>query len=118
MITQDILEEVSGEMCLRMPGRIINLHHSFPPTFKGVAPHKQPFVRGVQLIGATSHQVTADLDGGPIIEQDVIRASHRDTVDDLVRKGRDVERNVLARAVRWHLDDRVLAYGNKTVVFD
>jgi formyltetrahydrofolate deformylase len=98
-------------------GRVINIHHSFLPAFSGGRPYQQAHERGVKLIGATAHYATKDLDEGPIIEQDVIRASHRDSVDDLVRKGRDVERAVLSRAVRWHLDDRVLVYGNKTVVF-
>jgi formyltetrahydrofolate deformylase len=97
--------------------RVINIHHSFLPAFMGGRPYQHAHERGVKLIGATAHYATKDLDEGPIIEQDVIRASHRDTVSDLVRKGRDVERAVLSRAVRWHLDDRVLVYGNKTVVF-
>lgn len=97
--------------------RVINIHHSFLPAFVGARPYHHAHQRGVKLIGATAHYATPDLDEGPIIEQDVIRASHRDTVADLVRKGRDVERDVLSRAVRWHLDDRVLVYGNKTVVF-
>ncbi len=98
-------------------GRVINIHHSFLPAFSGGRPYQQAHERGVKLIGATAHYATKDLDEGPIIEQDVIRASHRDSVDELARKGRDVERAVLSRAVRWHLDDRVLVYGNKTVVF-
>jgi formyltetrahydrofolate deformylase len=102
----------------QFPARIINIHHSFLPAFVGGKPYHQAYERGVKLIGATAHYATSDLDEGPIIEQDVIRTSHRDSPDDLVRKGRDVERAVLARAVRWHLDDRVLVYGNKTVVFD
>ncbi|MEM7410818.1 MAG: formyltetrahydrofolate deformylase [Myxococcota bacterium] len=97
--------------------RVINIHHSFLPAFSGGKPYHQAHERGVKLIGATAHYATKDLDEGPIIEQDVIRASHQDTIAELVRKGRDVERNVLSRAVRWHLDDRVLVYGNKTVVF-
>lgn len=97
--------------------RIINIHHSFLPAFIGGRPYHQAFTRGVKVIGATAHYVTADLDEGPIIEQDVVRCSHRDSVRDLVRKGRDLEKVVLARAVRWHLADRVLVYGNKTVVF-
>jgi formyltetrahydrofolate deformylase len=100
------------------PSSIINIHHSFLPAFSGGRPYHQAYERGVKLIGATAHYVTADLDEGPIIEQDVVRCSHRDSVADLARKGRDLEKVVLARAVRWHLDDRVLAYGNKTVVFD
>jgi formyltetrahydrofolate deformylase len=99
-------------------GRIINIHHSFLPAFIGQRPYHQAHARGVKLIGATAHYATADLDEGPIIEQDVVRVSHRDTVDDLVRKGRDLEKLVLARAVRLHLDDRVLVHGNKTVVFE
>jgi formyltetrahydrofolate deformylase len=97
--------------------RVINIHHSFLPAFMGSKPYHHAHARGVKLIGATAHYATKDLDEGPIIEQDVIRATHRDTVADLVRKGRDVERAVLSRAVAWHLDDRVLVYGNKTVVF-
>ena len=100
------------------PNRIINIHHSFLPAFVGSQPYHQAHRRGVKLIGATSHYVTSDLDAGPIIEQDVARVSHRDSVDALVRKGRDLEKVVLARAVRLHLENRVLVYGNKTVVFD
>jgi formyltetrahydrofolate deformylase len=112
------MQILSAEMIAAFPARIINIHHSFLPAFVGGKPYQQAYDRGVKLIGATAHYATTDLDEGPIIEQDVIRASHRDTVDDLVRKGRDLERTVLARAVRWHLDDRVLVYGNKTVVFE
>jgi len=101
----------------RFRWRILNIHHSFLPAFVGGKPYHQAHTRGVKLIGATAHYATADLDEGPIVEQDVIRATHRDEVRDLVRKGRDVERTVLARAVRWHLEDRVLVHGNKTVVF-
>jgi len=97
---------------------IINIHHSFLPAFVGQKPYHQAHTRGVKLIGATAHYVSVELDQGPIIEQDVLRASHRDAIEDLVRKGRDVEKTVLGRAVRWHLEDRVLVYGNKTVVFD
>jgi formyltetrahydrofolate deformylase len=100
------------------PARIVNIHHSFLPAFMGGKPYHQAYGRGVKLIGATAHYATPDLDEGPIIDQDVARCSHRDSVDDLIRKGRDLEKVVLARAVRWHLDDRVLVYGNKTVVFD
>lgn len=100
------------------PRRIINVHHSFLPAFTGSKPYHAAFERGVKLIGATSHYVTEDLDEGPIIDQDVIRVSHRDQVADLVQKGRDLERIVLSRAVRWHLNHRILFYGNKTVVFD
>jgi formyltetrahydrofolate deformylase len=98
--------------------RVINIHHSFLPAFDGAKPYHRAHARGVKLIGATGHYVTEVLDDGPIIEQDVTRMSHRDTVDDLIQKGRDLERVVLSRAVRWHLDHRVLVYGNKTVVFD
>jgi formyltetrahydrofolate deformylase len=97
--------------------RIINIHHSFLPAFVGAKPYHQAFERGVKLIGATSHYVTEVLDDGPIIEQDVVRISHRDTLDDLLQKGRDLEKVVLSRAVRWHVENRVLVYGNKTVVF-
>ena len=98
--------------------RIINVHHSFLPAFSGARPYQAAFQRVVKLIGATSHYVTAALDEGPIIEQDVVRISHRDQVEDLIQKGRDLERLVLSRAVKWHLEHRILAYGNKTVVFD
>jgi formyltetrahydrofolate deformylase len=101
----------------RWPGRVINIHHSFLPAFAGARPYHQAQARGVKLIGATAHYATADLDEGPIIEQDVTRVTHRDTVDDMVRKGRDLERQVLARAVRLHLDRRVLIEGKRTIVF-
>jgi formyltetrahydrofolate deformylase len=100
------------------PSRIINIHHSFLPAFVGAKPYHQAFLRGVKLIGATGHYVTMNLDEGPIIEQEVARVSHRDSIDDMIRKGRDLERTVLGRAVRLHLVHRVLTYGNKTVVFD
>jgi formyltetrahydrofolate deformylase len=112
------MQVLSGEFVARYPGRIINIHHSFLPAFMGGKPYHQAHTRGVKLIGATAHYATTDLDEGPIIDQDVARCSHRDSVDDLVRKGRDLEKVVLARAVRLHLDDRILVYGNKTVVFD
>jgi formyltetrahydrofolate deformylase len=98
--------------------RVINVHHSFLPAFVGAKPYHRAFERGVKLIGATSHYVTDDLDEGPIIEQDVARISHRDTLEDLLEKGRDLEKAVLSRAVRWHIDHRILVYGRKTVVFD
>jgi formyltetrahydrofolate deformylase len=97
--------------------RMINIHHSFLPAFVGAKPYHQAYERGVKLIGATSHYVTATLDEGPIIEQDVVRVSHRDSVEDMLHKGRDLEKVVLSRAVRWHLENRVLVYQNKTVVF-
>ncbi len=100
------------------PARIINVHHSFLPAFVGARPYHAAFRRGVKLIGATSHYVTETLDEGPIIEQDVMRISHRDQVEDLIQKGRDIEKVVLSRAVKWHLEHRILCYGNKTVVFD
>ena len=97
---------------------IINIHHSFLPAFVGANPYRQAHERGVKIIGATAHYVTAELDAGPIIHQDVVHVSHRDTVEDMVRIGREVERRVLARAVRWHLEDRVLVDGARTVVFE
>ena len=100
------------------PHHIINIHHSFLPAFVGGKPHQQAFERGVKLVGATSHYVTEVLDDGPIIEQDVVRISHRDTLEDLIQKGRDLEKVVLSRAVRWHIENRILLYGNKTVIFD
>lgn len=112
------MQVLSEEFIARWPARIINIHHSFLPAFVGSKPYHQAYERGVKLIGATAHYATTDLDEGPIIEQGVERASHRDSPQDLVRKGRDLERTVLARAVRWHLEDRVLVYGNKTVVFE
>ncbi|MDF3071261.1 MAG: formyltetrahydrofolate deformylase [Polyangiaceae bacterium] len=112
------MQVVSDSFCEAFPQRIINIHHSFLPAFVGGKPYHQAYARGVKLIGATAHYATAVLDEGPIIEQDVVRASHRDAVEDLVRKGRDLEKVVLARAVRSHLDDRVLVYANKTVVFE
>ncbi|WP_185984573.1 formyltetrahydrofolate deformylase [Aureimonas mangrovi] len=111
------MQILSDELSARLEGRCINIHHSFLPGFKGAKPYHQAHKRGVKLIGATAHYVTADLDEGPIIEQDVERISHHDTPDDLVRKGRDIERRVLSRAIAWHLDNRVLLNGDKTVVF-
>ena len=112
------MQILSEQMIEAFPMRIINIHHSFLPAFQGGKPYHQAYGRGVKRIGATAHYATLDLDEGPIIEQDVVRVSHRDTPRDLVRKGRDVERTVLSRAVSWHLDGRVLVYDNKTVVFD
>jgi formyltetrahydrofolate deformylase len=112
------MQVLGGEFVADWPARIINIHHSFLPAFVGSKPYHQAHARGVKLIGATAHYATTELDEGPIIDQDVARCSHRDSVEDLVRKGRDLEKLVLARAVRWHLEDRVLVYGNKTVVFD
>jgi formyltetrahydrofolate deformylase len=112
------MQVLSPDFVARYPHRIINVHHSFLPAFSGGRPYYGAFERGVKLIGATSHYVTDALDEGPIIEQDVARISHRDQVEDLVQKGRDMERIVLARALRWHLDHRILCFKNKTVVFD
>ncbi|MEP9395402.1 formyltetrahydrofolate deformylase [Gordonia sp. VNQ95] len=106
------------ELCEAWAGRAINIHHSFLPSFIGARPYHQAFARGVKLIGATCHYVTADLDAGPIIEQDVTRIDHSDAVIDMVRQGRDIETLVLARGLRWHLEDRVLVHGRKTVVFN
>ncbi|MBI5263359.1 MAG: formyltetrahydrofolate deformylase [Bradyrhizobium sp.] len=111
------MQILSDWMSRQLVGRCINIHHSFLPGFKGAKPYHQAHERGVKLIGATAHYVTADLDEGPIIDQDVERISHRDAADDLVRKGRDIERRVLARALRYHLEDRVILNGRKTVVF-
>ncbi len=111
------MQVLSDGLAAKLAGRCINIHHSFLPGFKGARPYHQAHARGVKLIGATAHYVTSDLDEGPIIEQDVEPISHRDTPDDLVRKGRDIERRVLARALRKHLEDRVLLDGKKTVVF-
>lgn len=111
------MQILSDGLSAKLSGRCINIHHSFLPGFKGAKPYHQAHERGVKLIGATAHYVTSDLDEGPIIEQDVERISHRDTPDDLVRKGRDIERRVLARAVRYHLEDRVLLNGKKAIVF-
>jgi len=112
------MQVLSPELVARYLGRIINVHHSFLPAFSGAKPYQAAYRRGVKLIGATAHYVSEILDDGPIIEQDVTRISHRDQLDDLVQKGRDVERLVLSRAVRWHLDRRILLYENKTVIFD
>jgi formyltetrahydrofolate deformylase len=112
------MQILSDDLAGKLAGRCINIHHSFLPGFKGAKPYHQAHARGVKVIGATAHYVTGDLDEGPIIEQDVERISHRDAPEDLIRKGRDIERRVLARAVRRHLEDRVLLHGARTVVFD
>ena len=111
------MQIVSGDFADRFRNRLINIHHSFLPAFVGADPYRQAWERGVKIVGATAHYVTAELDAGPIIEQDVARVSHRHAVEDLKRIGRDLERRVLARAVKWHCEDRVIVYGNKTVVF-
>lgn len=112
------MQILSTDFIRHYPHRIINIHHSFLPAFVGGKPYHQAFDRGVKLIGATSHYVTEALDDGPIIEQDVVRISHRDSLEDLIQKGRDLEKVVLSRAVRWHIENRILLYANKTVVFD
>jgi len=111
------MQILSDDLCSRLAGRAINIHHSFLPSFKGAKPYHQAFDRGVKLMGATAHYVTGDLDEGPIIEQDVVRVDHRASVEDMVAAGRDVEAQVLARAVRWHSQTRILLNGHKTVVF-
>jgi formyltetrahydrofolate deformylase len=111
------MQILSSEFTARWAGRVINIHHSFLPAFAGARPYHQAHARGVKLIGATAHYATADLDEGPIIEQDVVRVSHRDEISEMVRKGRDLERQVLARAVRLHLDRRLLIEGHRTIVF-
>ena len=112
------MQVLSGDFCAEWPEQVINIHHSFLPAFQGARPYHQAHERGVKLVGVTAHYATAELDDGPIIDQDVIRVSHRDDVDDLRRKGRDLEVTVLARAVRAHVNHRVLVYGRRTVVFD
>ncbi|MDE6394048.1 MAG: formyltetrahydrofolate deformylase, partial [Duncaniella sp.] len=111
------MQVLSEDFIARYPNHIINIHHSFLPAFVGAKPYHQAFIRGVKLIGATSHYVTADLDAGPIIEQDTTRITHKDTIEDLVKKGRDLEKIVLSRAVEKHIQRKILTYDNKTVVF-
>ena len=111
------MQILPARICAHYPGRIINIHHSFLPSFVGAKPYHQASARGVKLIGATCHYVTADLDAGPIIEQDVVRVGHHNTVEDMVRLGKDVEKMVLSRGLRYHLEDRVMVHGNKTIVF-
>ncbi|MDR2688442.1 MAG: formyltetrahydrofolate deformylase [Azoarcus sp.] len=117
MVLARYMQVLPAELCAAYPGRIINIHHSFLPSFVGARPYHQAWAKGVKLIGATCHYVTAELDQGPIIEQDVIRIDHTDTVADMVRYGKDIEKTVLARGLRYHLEDRVLTCGNKTIVF-
>ena len=112
------MQVLSPEFIHHYPNRIINIHHSFLPAFNGAKPYHRAFERGVKLIGATSHYVTEILDDGPIIEQDVARISHRDALEDLIQRGTDLEKMVLSRALRWHIESRILLYANKTVVFD
>ncbi len=111
------MQILSKEFVNEFPNKIINIHHSFLPAFPGAKPYHRAYEKGVKIIGATSHYVTEELDQGPIIEQDIIRVSHRDTLEDFIRKGKDIEKVVLARAVKWHLENRILVYNNKTVVF-
>ena len=111
------MQIVSPDLVARWPHRMINIHHSFLPAFVGADPYRQAYERGVKIVGASAHYVTAELDAGPIIEQDVGRVTHRDAVEDLKHLGRDLERRVLTRAVRWHCEDRIIVHGNKTVVF-
>lgn len=117
MVLARYMQILSPGLCRAYPGQIINIHHSFLPSFVGAKPYHQAYERGVKLIGATCHYVTADLDQGPIIDQDVIRIDHSDSPEDMVRYGKDIEKTVLARGLRYHLEDRVLTHGNKTVVF-
>ena len=112
------MQVLSPEFIAHFPQRIINIHHSFLPAFVGAKPYHQAYERGVKLTGATAHYVTEVLDDGPIIEQGVVRISHRDSLEDLVEKGRDLEKVVLSRAVRWHIENRILLYNNKTVIFE
>jgi formyltetrahydrofolate deformylase len=111
------MQVLPAEVCAAWSGRALNIHHSFLPSFAGARPYQQAQTRGVKLVGATCHYVTAELDAGPIVEQDVIRVDHRDSTADMARKGRDIEKVVLARGLRWHLEDRVLVHGNRTVIF-
>ena len=117
MVLARFMQILPASLCQRFPGRIINIHHSFLPSFVGAKPYHQAYQRGVKLIGATCHYVTDELDAGPIIEQDTVRIDHGDTVDDLVRYGRDIEKTVLSRGLRYHVEDRVLVCGSKTIVF-
>jgi len=117
LVLARFMQIMPADFCQRYAGRIINIHHSFLPSFVGAKPYHQAYLRGVKLIGATCHYVTDELDAGPIIEQDTVRVDHGDTVDDLVRYGRDIEKTVLARGLRYHIEDRVLICGNKTIVF-
>ena len=117
MVLARYMQILSPDLCRKYPGQIINIHHSFLPSFVGAKPYHQAYQRGVKLIGATCHYVTEELDQGPIIDQDVIRIDHSDSVEDLVRYGKDIEKAVLARGLRYHLEGRVLVNGNRTVVF-
>jgi formyltetrahydrofolate deformylase len=118
VVLAKFMQILPPDLCEKWAGRAINIHHSFLPSFMGARPYHQAYTRGVKLIGATCHYATTDLDDGPIIEQDVVRVTHKDFPEDLKRVGRDVEALVLARGLRWHLEDRVLVYGNRTVIFN
>ncbi len=117
MVLARYMRILPPSVCAALQGRIINIHHSFLPSFVGARPYHQAYERGVKLIGATCHYVSEELDAGPIIEQDVIRVDHGDSVEEMVKYGRDIERTVLARGLRYHCEDRVLLHGNKTIVF-
>ena len=117
MVLARFMQIMPPDLCQRYAGRIINIHHSFLPSFAGAKPYHQAYQRGVKLIGATCHYASAELDAGPIIEQDTMRIDHGDSVEDMVRYGRDIEKTVLARGLRYHVEDRVLVCGNKTIVF-
>ena len=117
LVLARFMQILPPSLCQSLAGRVINIHHSFLPSFAGAKPYHQAYQRGVKLIGATCHYVTKELDAGPIIEQDIVRIDHGDTVEDMVRYGRDIEKNVLARGLRYHVEDRVLICGNKTIVF-
>ena len=118
IVLAKFMQILPPDLCEKWAGKAINIHHSFLPSFMGARPYNQAYTRGVKLIGATCHFATTDLDDGPIIEQDVIRVTHKDSPEDLKRIGRDAETTVLARGLRWHLEDRVLVYGNRTVIFN
>jgi len=111
------MQILTDDFVSHFPNRIINIHHSFLPAFIGAKPYHQAFARGVKIIGATSHYVTAELDAGPIIEQDVVQVTHKDSVKNMIRKGKDLEKTVLSRAIYYHINHRILAYGNKTIIF-
>ncbi|MND43955.1 Formyltetrahydrofolate deformylase [compost metagenome] len=118
MVLARYMQVLSPEVCARFPKQIINIHHSFLPSFVGAKPYHQAFERGVKMIGATCHYVTDELDGGPIIEQDVNRVDHSCSLEEMIRLGKDIEKNVLSKGLRYHIEDRILVHGNKTIVFD
>ncbi len=111
------MQILSEDLCRKLDGRCINIHHSFLPSFKGASPYKRAYQRGVKLVGATAHYVTSDLDEGPIIEQDVVRVTHASSAEEMTNMGREVEARVLARAVRWHVEQRTISNGGRTIVF-